>query len=120
MYLSEGAVLLHGDYYPGSWMRSEGNLFVIDPEFSFLGFAEFDLGVMAAHLILATDQKDLPLQLSHNYGDRIDSVLVGKIAGMEIIRRLLGLAQLPLSYSLDKKEELLTLGMELCLAQKPQ
>ena len=56
-YLSSGEILLHGDYYPGSWMTQENNLYVIDPEFAFAGFAEFDLGVMAAHLIMATGKK---------------------------------------------------------------
>ena len=45
-YLAEGSTLLHGDYYPGSWMTVDDAVFVIDPEFSFKGFPEFDLGVM--------------------------------------------------------------------------
>ena len=57
-YLSPGKTLLHGDYYPGSWMTEADNLYVIDPEFAFPGFAEFDLGVMAAHLVMATGKKD--------------------------------------------------------------
>ena len=50
-YLGKGITLLHGDYYPGSWMSSRNKVYVIDPEFSFIGFPEFDLGVMAAHAI---------------------------------------------------------------------
>ena len=53
-YLQDGTVLLHGDYYPGSWITEGDNIYVIDPEFSFVGFAEFDLGVMVAHLTMAT------------------------------------------------------------------
>ncbi|MBC8768247.1 phosphotransferase [Arenibacter sp. BSSL-BM3] len=53
-YLSQGNTLLHGDYYPGSWMSKGDHIYVIDPEFSFMGFAEFDIGVLAAHSILIT------------------------------------------------------------------
>ncbi|HBY59069.1 MAG TPA: aminoglycoside phosphotransferase, partial [Solibacterales bacterium] len=52
LYLADGAVLVHGDYFPGSWLRREGGLAVIDPEFCFLGMAEYDLGVFLAHLEL--------------------------------------------------------------------
>ncbi len=46
--------LLHGDFYPGSWL-SDGSsrTYVIDPEFCFVGPAEFDVGVMLAHLLFA-------------------------------------------------------------------
>ncbi|TFG71242.1 MAG: hypothetical protein E4H26_12695 [Flavobacteriales bacterium] len=65
-YLSPGETLLHGDYYPGSWMTVGDQFYVIDPEFGFVGFAEFDLGVMVAHLIMATmevEKLDLVSQL---------------------------------------------------------
>lgn len=116
LYLSDnGKVLLHGDYYPGSWIRNTENLYVIDPEFSFVGFAEYDLGVMAGHLMLVTLQKEIPDKLSLLYGDDIDQKLVRQVAGMEIIRRLLGLAQLPLLKSLDEKEALLDNAQEMLL-----
>lgn len=116
LYLSDnGKVLLHGDYYPGSWIRNNDNLYVIDPEFSFVGFAEYDLGVMAGHLMLVTLQKEIPDKLSLLYGDDIDQKLVRQVAGMEIIRRLLGLAQLPLLKSLDEKEALLDNAQEMLL-----
>ena len=52
------ARLLHGDYYPGSFLRGRStdsadapSFFVIDPEFCFVGPPEFDLGVLLAHAV---------------------------------------------------------------------
>ena len=39
-----------------------------------------------------------------------------QIAGVEIMRRLIGVAQLPLGYGIDKKRELLELSQKLVLA----
>ncbi len=112
-YLSRGTTLLHGDYYPGSWMKSGDGLFIIDPEFSFLGFAEFDLGVMTAHLILASlDDGYLPT-ICNKYERSIDQNLVSQIAGIEIMRRLIGLAQLPLKRSLEEKDYLLQIARRM-------
>ena len=52
-YLSEGTSLLHGDYYPGSWLKTKTGLRIIDPEFCFFGPKEYDLGVLRAHLKMA-------------------------------------------------------------------
>lgn len=112
-YLSPGGVLLHGDYYPGSWLQQQGKTYVIDPEFSFMGFSEFDLGVMAAHLIMATmDPLWLPRCLKA-YPLSCKSSLVGFITGTEILRRLIGLAQLPLKRSLDEKAFLMQQARKL-------
>ena len=106
-YLSPGEYLLHGDYYPGSWMSVDDAVVVLDPEFSFAGLREYDLGVMVAHLIMSSgDPKYLDLVIS-GYPDMINTDLTSQIAGVEIIRRLLGLAQLPLIRSLSEKKELI-------------
>jgi len=65
IYLSKDHHLIHGDFYPGSWMRSD-HLHVIDPEFCF-----------------------------------------NKFISIEIIRRLVGVAQLPLPLTIDQKSNLL-------------
>lgn len=106
-YLSRGATLLHGDYYPGSWLERDGQVYVIDPEFSFLGFPEFDLGVMAAHIYIATSQADILSALWDRYSRPLDRWLVQQVAGTETLRRLIGLAQLPLERSLEEKSALL-------------
>lgn len=114
-YLSQGEILLHGDYYPGSWMTAGDRIYVIDPEFGFVGFKEFDLGVMAAHLIMATADKAHLETLVRWYGGNIDETLLAQVAGIEIMRRLLGLAQLPLERTLEEKDYLLRTAYKLIL-----
>lgn len=102
--------LLHGDYYPGSWLQTEQHgLKVIDPEFCFYGPAEFDLGVLIAHLMLAQQpQTTLDSVLSrYEKPTGFDETLRQRFTGVEIMRRLIGLAQLPLSLSIDQKGSLL-------------
>ena len=115
-YLSQGDTLLHGDYYPGSWMSKDNQLFIIDPEFGFLGFKEFDLGIMAAHLIMATHDISYIKKIESSYPSEIDIELLQNIAGIEIMRRLIGLAQLPLNRTLLEKAELLTMAKNLILS----
>ncbi len=106
-YLASGPSLLHGDYYPGSWLRVASGFRVIDPEFCFFGPAEYDLGVMLAHLLMAQQPaKDIE-QVLVQYGGSANRQLTEQIEGMEIVRRLIGLAQLPLDLSLEEKGELL-------------
>jgi len=114
-YLKPGKVLLHGDYFPGSWMAKGNKVFVIDPEFSFVGFPEYDLGVMAAHTILATSARAGLKTILREYQGKADADLVSQVAGIEIIRRLIGLAQLPLDRSLEEKEQLLKTAREMIL-----
>ena len=114
-YLSQGKTLLHGDYYPGSWMAVGDKVFVIDPEFSFMGFAEFDLGVMAAHLTMATQDHSYLNRIIHAYQRPVDTKLVAQMAGIEIMRRLIGLAQLPLKRSLEEKDLLMQMAKKMIL-----
>lgn len=107
--------LLHGDYYPGSWLRTASGIKVIDPEFCFSGPAEFDLGVMLAHLHLSEQPASVIVAAQTQY-DRpggFDEQLLRQFTGIEIMRRLIGLAQLPLSLSLAKKVALLAMAEEL-------
>jgi 5-methylthioribose kinase len=101
-----GRVLLHGDYYPGSWLREpDTGVRVIDPEFTFLGPPEFDVGVLMAHLYLARwETPSIDAGLSAYQGsERFSWPLAKAFAGVEIIRRLLGVAQLPVAPELDTK-----------------
>lgn len=119
------ARLLHGDYYPGSFLRKKSRsdepldqreqFFVIDPEFCFVGPAEFDLGVLLAHSIFCGhSQSDAAQLIRSGYGssDSIDARLWQSYAGMEIIRRLLGVAQLPLDADLNQKREWIAIACE--------
>lgn len=114
-YLSEGTVLLHGDYYPGSWMTLKDDFYVIDPEFSFKGFPEFDLGVMAAHIFMATNNKLIISKIKKEYQLALDERLFLQITGIEIMRRLIGLAQLPLERTLNEKQEMLEIAKSLIM-----
>jgi len=116
MYLKVGNTLLHGDYYPGSWMQKDDNVYVIDPEFSHLGFKEFDLGVMAAHLTMITESEDYLNKIIKAYSENIDKSIFYKVSGIEIIRRIIGLAQLPLDMSLNAKEKLLNIAKKMILS----
>ena len=115
-YLSQGDTLLHGDYYPGSWLETENKVFVIDPEFSFAGFPEFDLGVMVAHALMASMEAEMPERCLQAYGGDLHTETVRAIAGIEILRRLIGLAQLPMERSLEEKEYLLQEARKLLSA----
>ena len=112
-YLKQGNTILHGDYYPGSWMRVGENLYIIDPEFSFVGPREFDLGVMSAHLIISSGNSALIHEVLKAYPLPIQLEQIRIYCGIEIIRRLIGLAQLPINRSLQEKKVLLALAEEL-------
>ncbi|MEK6153368.1 phosphotransferase [Flavobacteriaceae bacterium 3-367] len=114
-YLALGNVLLHGDYYPGSWMTRSEQLYVLDPEFSFVGFAEFDLGVLTAHLILATHKVTHLNAVAQRYQGQAEKQLIAKVAGIEIMRRLIGLAQLPLTRTIAEKDYLLQAARKMVL-----
>ena len=115
LYLSDGTTLIHGDFYPGSWMTKNNQIYSIDPEFSFLGFKEFDLGVLAAHSILILQNKSALAIIEKNYPNTINTTLLEQVTGIEIMRRLIGLAQLPITLSLKEKEDLLQLAYGLIM-----
>lgn len=101
-YLADGGALLHGDYYPGSWLRTERGLAIIDAEFTFVGDPAFDWGVLIGHLVLARQAPSLVQRA-------VDAAPPGStgFAGIEVLRRLLGVAQLPLQATLDERTTML-------------
>ncbi len=116
-YLEDGASLVHGDYFPGSWIKAEDGIRIIDPEFCFLGAREFDYGVMLAHLAIArtaVEGAQRVLAAAHHEG--LDESLVLNFAGTEIMRRLIGVAQLPLAHTLGDKLRLLEVSRSLLLS----
>ena len=120
-YLSDsGTSLLHGDFYPGSWLRTSLGIKVIDPEFCFFGPAEFDLGIFLAHLHLSRQPETITAQLIPEYRKfrAIDPHLTQQFAGIEIMRRLLGVAQVPVHLPLDQKQMLLRLARSWILSLK--
>jgi 5-methylthioribose kinase len=117
LYLAPGPCLVHGDFFPGSWMFSERGAFVIDPEFCYFGKPEWDLAIIAAHLrILASDEPDehasedweaMVVAEYELHDRRVEIELVRQWAAVEVLRRLIGVAQLPLTRSLDQKNRLI-------------
>jgi len=117
LYLSKGKYLLHGDYYPGSWLKTAKGIQIIDPEFCYYGSREFDLGVFIAHLYLSQQDENLIAVIEREYtafADLDPKILSGFI-GIEIMRRLIGLAQLPLKMNVKEKAKLLELAYQLIM-----
>lgn len=117
LYLSNGKYLLHGDYYPGSWLKTTDGIKIIDPEFCYYGSREFDLGVLMAHLYLT--QQDAPLLSvvvnEYEAYPELNLEILNGFTGVEIMRRLIGLAQLPLQMDLKTKKQLLGFAKALIL-----
>ncbi len=108
-YLEDGTTLLHGDYYPGSWLNTSNGFRMIDPEFCFLGHPEFELAVAVAHLKMAQQSDALikDLFIYYHFDRFFDGSLFTRFAGMEVIRRIIGVAQLPLDLTLTERLDLL-------------
>lgn len=119
-YLRDGDCLVHGDFFPGSWLRGTAGPWIIDFEFAFLGEPEFDLGVMAAHLHLAQLPARRIAEVLDAYAVHrcFNRSLASRYAGAEIVRRLVGVAQLPLTAGLDERHALLDLGCALVRGER--
>ncbi len=117
---SRGVCLIHGDYFPGSWLRARQGVYVIDPEFCFYGPPEWDLGVMTAHLYFAGQSPSSINRLFSRYAERasVDRSLALQFAVVEIMRRLIGVAQLPAKFGLERQTELLQLSRALVLESR--
>ena len=117
LYLSNGKYLLHGDYYPGSWLKTTDGIKIIDPEFCYYGSREFDLGVLMAHLYLTQQDATLHSIVINKYETfpELNLDILNGFIGVEIIRRLIGLAQLPLQMDLKTKKQLLEFAKTLIL-----
>lgn len=125
LYLSaRSGQLSHGDFYPGSWLRPAEpsqravTVAIIDPEFCFIGPAEFDVGVMWAHAIFAGAEAEAArraLERLYRGPEGFDMNLAGQFAGVELMRRLIGVAQLPLQANLGQRTAWLQVSRQLVL-----
>lgn len=115
VYLQKGNTLIHGDYYPGSWLNTITGIKIIDPEFSHYGHPEFDLGVMIAHLKMARFGSNRINTVIRQYKmpDGFNVPLFLQFCGVEIMRRIIGLAQLPLDLSVAEKSDILDFAEQL-------
>jgi 5-methylthioribose kinase len=118
LYLVKGDTLIHGDFYPGSWLKVPSGVKVIDPEFSYFGCREFDIAVILAHLKMAqADEAQINAVLeAYQFITRFNQSTIWAFVGIEIMRRLIGLAQLPLDLTLAEKEALLAEASAYILA----
>lgn len=110
-YLADGPCLLHGDYFPGSWLRTPAGPKIIDPEFGFYGYPEFDLAICAAHLALSRQPRRCLEKFLDAYGaDGRDFNIrwLARFAAAEVMRRLLGVAQLPIPPTETFRREIVT------------
>jgi thiamine kinase-like enzyme len=46
-------MLLHGEFIPSNWLRTDMGIYIVDFKNCHEGIPEFDLGMMTAHLLLA-------------------------------------------------------------------
>ena len=111
-YLADGPCLLHGDLFPGSLLRTERGLYLIDPEFCHFGEPTFDLGVWIAHLAIAKRPASEARTFLNSYDvewpeAELDPALLAGFAGAEVIRRFIGVAQLPLPRDYEYRVPLL-------------
>lgn len=113
-FLDAGACLVHGAFHPANWLLlPNGDVRVVDPQYSSPGDPEFDLGTALAHLLLARQPEEVVATFlsaatgveeagregpadAEEVETGVDRPLVARYAGAEIVRRLLGGAQLPL------------------------
>lgn len=119
-YLAVGRCLVHGDYFPGSWLRTRAGVRIIDPEFCYYGDPEFDLGCAIAHLALASQLEEAPRRFLDEYrrglvAVEIDEHWIARYAATEIVRRLIGVAQLPIPASSNRRAELLEQARRMML-----
>ena len=117
LYLSKGKYLLHGDFYPGSWLKTNSGIKIIDPEFCFYGMREFDLGVFIAHLYLTQQDPNTVAYIKEHYTafNDLNFTILNGFIGTEIMRRLIGLAQLPIKMDLETKGALLIFAQNLII-----
>ena len=116
IYLADGEHLLHGDFYPGSWLRTADGPRIIDPEFCFAGPPEFDLGVLLGHLqMMGCPEPVKAIQTKYQRAD-VDWNLVEQFAAVEVMRRLMGVAQLPLTLATEERVQLIELASGVILS----
>ena len=105
LYMSVGDYLLHGDFYPASVLESQSGLKIIDAEFSFFGIKEWDVAVFCAHLLMCAEAHNQAQTFLDRYLalNEADKNLIKAFCGVEILRRMIGVAQVDFKISLEQK-----------------
>ena len=103
-YLDDGPNLLHGDLHAGSILRTKQGLRIIDPEFTLRGPPALEFGIIIAHAVLSGRKPEHALAIATEHAAQsLDRDATLRFAGVEIMRRLVGVAQLPLEADLPTK-----------------
>jgi 5-methylthioribose kinase len=117
VYLADGDTLLHGDFFPGSFLDTPAGPKVIDPEFACFGRPEVDGGMFLAHMMLGGQSPVVTARFLERYRPPAgyEFTVMLQLAGIEVMRRLMGYAQLPLACGLDERRSLLVRSRDLVL-----
>jgi 5-methylthioribose kinase len=117
VYLADGDTLVHGDFFPGSFLETPAGPKVIDPEFACFGRSEVDGGMFLAHLLLGAQPPGIAARFLERYRPPADHDVNAmlQLAGIEVMRRLIGYAQLPLACGLEERRSLLRRSRDLVL-----
>lgn len=120
VYLADGDCLIHGDFFPGSFLSTPHGPRIIDPEFACFGRPEVDGGMFLAHLLLGRQSPAVADRFLSRYQPPTghDVAIMLQLAGVEIMRRLIGYAQLPLDYGMPGRDALLARSRDLVLRPK--
>ena len=100
-------------------MQRDADVFVIDGEFAHPGRAEFDVGVIAAHLQLAGLAWTDFMYRHYRKAADFDHLLIHRFRAVEIMRRLIGIAQLPVTLNLEERAALLAQSREMLVNDNP-
>ncbi|MCG8591269.1 MAG: phosphotransferase [Proteobacteria bacterium] len=123
-YQRDGPCLVHGDFFPGSWLDTKRGVYVIDPEFGFYGDPELDVGCAIAHLALARQHPDRARHflaaVREHEGETLAPNWVARYAAAEVMRRLIGVAQLPIPPSQGFRAALLFASRRTLLEGRPE
>lgn len=112
LFLQTETAWTHGDFFPGNWLKTSQGIQVQASECSHLGLAAFDWGMMLAHFILAA-QPQANFQVLWSSYPLEEWELGLQLAGVEVMRRLMGPDQLPLEANLEQKATWLELSYYL-------
>ncbi|QSR88556.1 methylthioribose kinase [Methylacidiphilum caldifontis] len=118
-YLDQGPTLIHGNFLPSSWIRTETGVGIVNFESMICGRAEIDLGLLLAHLLLLGLTEHFLHALNHYKQLMVfDIDFAFRIAGAEIFRQVTNPEGTYKSLSAQLKENLLWTSYKLLNERK--
>ncbi|TFE72054.1 methylthioribose kinase [Methylacidiphilum caldifontis] len=118
-YLDQGPTLIHGNFLPSSWIRTETGVGIINFESMICGRPEIDLGLLLAHLLLLGLTEHFLHALNHYKQLMVfDTDFAFRIAGVEIFRQVTDSRGTYKILSAQLKENLLWTSYKLLIERK--